>query len=157
MGPRFIINNNLQELHFNYFYFQLLFFSESIRDAADLYLSFKFPPVVTVVDTPCTMSTHLAFREPEKCDIWFQDRQGCFQKPKKDVLPDKVSVPFLKNLDKVNDKDQEQRSREEHPRSGSSSRFILGDRFHASTNPHKDKRWQFLNFTYKTKSCDKSS
>ena len=83
------------------------------------------------------MSSHLSFREPTKANIWFGEKKGCFQKPDRDVLPETVSVTELGNMEKLVEDSEETFS---HPRTGSSSKFILGDRFHASTRPHKDPR-----------------
>ena len=74
----------------------LLFHSESTRDPADLWLSLKFKPVVTIVDTSCTLSSHLVLREPIKGKLWFGDRLGGFEPATEGVLPKIVSIPELK-------------------------------------------------------------
>ena len=43
---------------------KFLLLQESVHDAADLYLSLKYPPVVLVNDTPCGFARHLDLREP---------------------------------------------------------------------------------------------
>ena len=93
-----------------------------MRDAVDLYLSLRVQPPVIVVDTPCTMTTHLHHRVPDKCERWFQNRMGGFEKPEKGVLPRKVDLPELSNLEliKISDSDFL------HPRTGSENKYILG-------------------------------
>ena len=37
---------------------------ESVRDAADIYLSLKYPPPLFVLDTPCGIARHVNIKEP---------------------------------------------------------------------------------------------
>lgn len=55
--------------------------TESVRDAADLYLSLKFPPVMFVCDTPCTLVQHINNRSPEHTKHFWGENDGCFEKP----------------------------------------------------------------------------
>ena len=43
---------------------KFLTLTESVRDAADLYLSLKHPPIVFINDTPCGFVHHVESREP---------------------------------------------------------------------------------------------
>ena len=50
-----------------------LVLSESVRDAADLYLSVKYQPTVLINDSPCGFVRHLECRDPEKAKKLWQD------------------------------------------------------------------------------------
>ena len=63
---------------------------ESVRDAADLYLSLKYPPPLLVNDTPCGFAQHLDLREPVIASQFWGDRLGCFEKPTLDTKPKEV-------------------------------------------------------------------
>ena len=65
--------------------------TESVRDAADLYLSLKYPPVTFVCDTPCTLVRHLDIRVPEMANKIWGEFDGCFEEPKIGQLPSQVS------------------------------------------------------------------
>ena len=66
---------------------------ESVRDAVDLYLSLKFPPVILVNDTPCGFARHLDIREPNVGNQLWGDCMGCFEKPSPDTDPMQVKDP----------------------------------------------------------------
>ena len=45
--------------------------TESVRDAANLYMSLKHQPVLFVNDTPCRFVRHLECRDPEAAEsLW---------------------------------------------------------------------------------------
>lgn len=69
---------------------KFLLLQESVRDAADLYLSLKYPPVLLVNDTPCGFARHLDIREPSLTKHLWGDCLGCFQKPDPDMVPKEV-------------------------------------------------------------------
>lgn len=48
---------------------KFLTLAESVRDAADLYLSLKYPPPVFISDSPCGFARHMEFRVPDVTDI----------------------------------------------------------------------------------------
>ena len=58
-----------------------LILSESVRDAADLYLSVKHQPIVLINDSPCGFVRHLECREPEKGNMLWGEFSGCFERP----------------------------------------------------------------------------
>ena len=79
------------------------------------------PPVI-VVDTPCTLTTHLHHCVPDNCKHWFKTRMGGFEKPEKGVVPRKVDLPELSNLEQIKISDSEFL----HPRTASENKYILG-------------------------------
>jgi hypothetical protein len=60
---------------------KFLLLQESVRDAADLYLSLKYPPHLFVLDTLCGFSRHVNLREPDLAAKFCGDTLGCFEKP----------------------------------------------------------------------------
>ena len=84
-----------------HFFFQttvaskFLLLQESVRDAVDLYLSLKFPPVILVNDTPCGFARHLDIREPNVGNQLWGDCLGCFETPSPDTDP--VQVMYFSN------------------------------------------------------------
>jgi len=71
---------------------KFLLLQESVRDAADLYLSLKHPPPLFICDTPCTLARHIDQRCPEVAEQLWGDNVGCFQKPILGQSPIKVST-----------------------------------------------------------------
>jgi hypothetical protein len=66
---------------------KFLFLRESVRDAADLYLSLKYPPTLFVCDTPCGLARHMDLRCPDVAKHLWDDNAGCFEKPQFDRKP----------------------------------------------------------------------
>lgn len=72
-----------------------------MRDAADLYLSLKHPPVVFINDTPCGFVRHLECRDPVTAQRLWGENGGCFEKPTLGKDPEQVrytvysSVPSM--------------------------------------------------------------
>ena len=66
--------------------------TESVRDAADLYLSLKYPPIVFINDTPCGFVRHMECRCLETSKQLWGDRCGCFEKPVVEMEPKSVST-----------------------------------------------------------------
>ena len=60
---------------------KFLTLAESVRDAADLYLSLKYPPPVFIGDSPCGFARHMECRVPAVTDIAWGENYGCFEKP----------------------------------------------------------------------------
>lgn len=60
---------------------KFLTLAESVRDAADLYLSLKYPPPVFISDSPCGFARHMECRVPDITDIVWGENYGCFEKP----------------------------------------------------------------------------
>ena len=91
----------------------MLFLSESVRDVIDIKLSKKYNAPTNVLgdnvkvsqicsilysnsDTPCTAAAHLATRDKELWKVWFGDRHGCAEPPRRGQIPNVLSVPKLK-------------------------------------------------------------
>ena len=55
--------------------------TESVRDAADLFLSIRYPPVMFINDTPCGLARHMECRCPNISSELWGNRTGCFKKP----------------------------------------------------------------------------
>jgi hypothetical protein len=79
--------------------------TESVRDAADLYLSLKNPPVVFINDTPCGFVRHLECRDPNTAQNLWGNNAGCFEKPTLGKKPEQVQFEitffnhtFLNNM-----------------------------------------------------------
>jgi len=64
--------------------------TESVRDAADLWLSLKHPPVLFVCDTPCTFTQHINNRSPDMAEQYWGEYDGCFEKPSNERPPEQV-------------------------------------------------------------------
>ena len=69
---------------------KFLLLQESVRDAADLYLSLKYLPLLLVNDTPCEFARHLDLREPGVASQFWGDRLGCFETPTPGTKPKEV-------------------------------------------------------------------
>ena len=77
---------------------------ESTRDHVDLLLSSKHWPLAYAVDMACDVAAHTEVRVPKLARAMWQDRRGCFQKPRKGqdptvstyyILYDKI-VPYTR-------------------------------------------------------------
>ena len=77
---------------------KFLLLQESVRDAVDLYLSLKCPPVVLVNDTPCGFARHLDLREPTVGSQLWGDCMGCFGKPSLETEPKQVKDTLMCSL-----------------------------------------------------------
>lgn len=77
---------------------KFLLLQESVRDAADLYLSLKYPPLLLVNDTPCWFARHLDLREPVIAAQFWGDRLGCFETPIPGTKPKEVRYCYITNL-----------------------------------------------------------
>jgi len=64
--------------------------TESVRDAADLWLSLKYPPVIFICDTPCTFVQHINHRDPVSANEYWGDKDGCFETPTINRTPNQV-------------------------------------------------------------------
>lgn len=69
-------------------------FTESVRDAGDLWMSLKCPPVLFLCDTPCTMTHHVLNRLSTDAGKYFGATQGCFEKPTIGKMPARVCFFF---------------------------------------------------------------
>ncbi|KAK3738741.1 hypothetical protein QZH41_018100 [Actinostola sp. cb2023] len=119
---------------------KFLTLQESVRDAADLYLSLKHYPLVFLCDTACGFVRHMDCRVPELTDKIWGKFCGCFEEPKLGVSPNKgMNVPIITTAE-YRDREApmfESSDSTVHPLSGESRRYVLGDRFHNASNPHK--------------------
>ncbi|XP_065060369.1 HMG domain-containing protein 3-like isoform X2 [Rhopilema esculentum] len=66
---------------------KFMILTESVRDAADLWLSLRYPPVLFICDTPCTFVRHMNLRDPDMARITWGENDGCFEKPKLEAIP----------------------------------------------------------------------
>lgn len=71
---------------------KFLTLTESVRDAADLYMSLKYPPIVFICDSPCGMVRHLECRAPDLCEALWGENSGCFEKPEYAKKPAEVCI-----------------------------------------------------------------
>ena len=69
---------------------KFLTLTESVRNAADLYLSLNHPPVVFINDTPCGFVRHMECRDPDTAKQLWGSTSGCFEKPTLGKDPDWV-------------------------------------------------------------------
>jgi len=72
---------------------------ESIRDAADLWLSLRYPPVMFVCDTPCTFVQHINNRAPHLAKEYWDKFNGCFEEPTLTKEPTRVSTVVVCCID----------------------------------------------------------
>ena len=63
---------------------------ESVRDAADLFLSLKYPPLLFICDTPCGFVRHMDCREPDVGAKLWGKFSGCFEVPDINKSPSEV-------------------------------------------------------------------
>eukprot|EP00794_Sanderia_malayensis_P009095 gene9095-10066_t len=66
---------------------KFLILTESVRDAADLYLSLKHQPTLFFTDTACTFRQHINNRHPDKANELWGEYDGCFETPQIDRPP----------------------------------------------------------------------
>ena len=69
---------------------KFLTIQESVRDAADLYLSLKYPPPVFICDTPCGFVRHVDCRDKDIANKLWENKSGCFEVPSMEKLPKEV-------------------------------------------------------------------
>ncbi|KAK3755701.1 hypothetical protein QZH41_008949, partial [Actinostola sp. cb2023] len=75
---------------------KFLLLQESVRDAADLYLSLKYPPPVFVCDTACGFVRHMDCRIGEVTKQLWGNYSGCFEVPCLEKTPAKnIDVPGI--------------------------------------------------------------
>merc|ERR1719318_335400 len=60
---------------------------ESVVDPSDIYLSLLYPPLLQVLDDPCTFIAHLFCTEPVLSNELFGPNKGCFEPPHKTQPP----------------------------------------------------------------------
>lgn len=109
--------------------------AESPRDFADLLLSWKFFPNITVYDNPRGLVSHLKKRCPE--DTPFTMHEGRLVEPTPENIRQAtenkltVNLPWLKHLKEPEDKGG-------HPVTGSVEHYCLSDAFHQDNSKDKD-------------------
>jgi len=78
---------------------KFLTLQESVRDAADLYLSLRYPPPIFIcVDAPCGFVRHVDCRTKDVSKLLWGKYSGCFEEPTHGKVPTQVltgNVPFL--------------------------------------------------------------
>ena len=65
--------------------------TESVRDAADLYLSLKYKPTIFINDTPCGFVRHVRCHNLQVANALQGTREGCFETPTLNKPPSSVS------------------------------------------------------------------
>ncbi|XP_020905627.2 HMG domain-containing protein 3 [Exaiptasia diaphana] len=126
---------------------KFLLLQESVRDAADIYMSLRFPPPLFICDTPCGFARHMDVQHPTLARKLWNDRVGCFEKPTLDKTPGHVSNPALVPLEYRSENmvlpSPDTLQELVHPITGSAQRFVAQDRFHATAEPHKSPLCKF--------------
>ena len=69
--------------------------TESVRDAGDLWLSLKYPPVMLECDTPCTFVCHVNNRKPNLVEEYWGVSDGCFEWPDATRTPNKMIIHIM--------------------------------------------------------------
>uniref|UniRef100_A0A7M5UYH7 HMG domain-containing protein n=2 Tax=Clytia hemisphaerica TaxID=252671 RepID=A0A7M5UYH7_9CNID len=127
---------------------KLMILTESVRDAADLWLSLKYPPVMFICDTPCTFVQHVNKRKPDLAKKYWDDFDGCFEKPTLDKDPNsEMDVPNIVPIEfrDVAPIPMNPKNSNVHPITYKERRYVAGDRFHTGTNPHKSPLCEYHN------------
>eukprot|EP00112_Aurelia_sp_Birch-Aquarium-sp1_P019044 Seg4634.1 transcript_id=Seg4634.1/GoldUCD/mRNA.D3Y31 product="HMG domain-containing protein 3" protein_id=Seg4634.1/GoldUCD/D3Y31 len=70
---------------------KFMMLTESVRDAADLYLSLRHPPITFVCDTACTFVRHMNNRVPAITEQLWGAYDGTFEIPDPEKKPSTVS------------------------------------------------------------------
>lgn len=63
---------------------------ESVCDAADLFLSLKYPPLLFICDTACGFVRHMDCLAPDVSEKLCGKFSGCFEVPDSDKSPSEV-------------------------------------------------------------------
>lgn len=119
-----------------------------MRDAADLYLSLKHPPVVFINDTPCGFVRHMECRDPDTAKQLWGSTSGCFEKPTLGKDPDwNQNFPCLVAMEYSDGtyRRKEPANGLAHPLLDTDRHFVLGDRFHSTNDPHKSELCRYHN------------
>jgi len=66
---------------------KIMILQESVVDPSDIYLSLLYPPLLQVLDDPCTFIAHLFCTEPVLSNELFGPNKGCFEPPHKTQPP----------------------------------------------------------------------
>lgn len=110
---------------------KFLSLTESVRDAADLYLSLKHPPVVFINDTPCGFVRHMECRDPAIAQELLGSTAGCFQTPTLHQDPEgNQNFPCIVPLEYSDGSNIRKHSSvvaRSHPLIDTTKHFVLGD------------------------------
>lgn len=116
-------------------------FSERICSRCSRLVPLKYPPILLVCDTPCGFVRHMDCHSPEVGSKLWDKCSGCFEIPDMQKLPSEdmnvpsiVPVEYLEQPSQLHEHDKHNMV---HPLSREARRYVLGDRFHSSSNPHK--------------------
>ena len=115
----------------------MMVLQESCVDPADLYLSMKFPPLLKIMDDPCTFIKHLFLSEPDFANVMFGSKHGCFEKPHKSKKPTSNSdfpdiLPLSVYPRKMDENVLDLQDKSNHPISGKIERLVLGTKLSES-------------------------
>ena len=135
---------------------KMMVLQESVIDPADIYLSLLFPPVLQIMDDPCTMVNHLVCSEPEFAKLMFGPNRGCFEPPHPkrrpkschdcpDILPQSV---FPRKFDKTLLDNPDEKV---HPISKVITRKVLGTKLSESHKTQNECLFHNINL------CDQAS
>ncbi|KAM7430514.1 high mobility group [Porites harrisoni] len=100
-------------------------------------------------DTPCGFVRHVEYREPSTAQKLWGSTAGCFERPSLEKDPDgDLNFPCIVPVeysDGSNMRKVISNADMAHPIVDTSMHFVLGDRFHRATNPHKSHLCKYHN------------
>lgn len=109
----------------------------------------KHPAIVFINDTPCGFVRHVEYREPSTAQKLWGPTAGCFERPSLEKDPDgDLNFPCIVPVeysDGSNMRKVISNADMAHPIVDTSMHFVLGDRFHRATNPHKSHLCKYHN------------
>eukprot|EP00794_Sanderia_malayensis_P001604 gene1604-1776_t len=115
---------------------KFLILTESVRDAADLYLSLQNQPALFFSDTACTFVQHINNRNRNDANRLWDEYDGCFEVPKIDRPPKCfMNAPEIVPVEYSDGSQTTTTNRH----------YVMGDRFHTSSNPHKSSLCEYHN------------
>lgn len=89
-------------------------------------------PVVHICDDACTLVCNTSHRYPVEAELAFGSTRGCFEKPREDLPPNKISCPDIIPIEfdeRVPNRDaMKNPSTLVHPDVSTSTRYVLGTR-----------------------------
>ena len=106
-------------------------------DPADIYLSLLFPPLLQILDDPCTFVNHLFLSEKVLAEKLFGINRGCFEPPHETNLPKSDHdcpdiLPLSINPRQVCENSLNNPSSKVHPISKTITRLVLGTKMSES-------------------------
>ena len=116
---------------------KMMILQESVVDPSDIYLSLLFPPILQVLDDPCTMVNHLFCSEEKFAETFFGANRGCFEAPHETDAPNSEHdcpqlLPLSLNPRQVCEESLNNPTSNVHPISKTIPRFVLGTKMSES-------------------------